>query len=89
MQASGGILTQTSLARDMGLARDTRGYGAVEEGLMDCVGEGLAGQGDGAIAVRSHQEETNCEATIPGQSGVAAQVIDVDGRTFESLQGAH
>ena len=55
---------------------------------MDCVGEGLAGQGDGAIAARSHQEETNCEASIPGQSGVAAQVIDVEGRAFESLQGA-
>lgn len=53
---------------------------------MDCVGEGLAGQGDGAIAARSHQEETNCEATIPGQSGVAAQVIDVEGRTFESYR---
>ena len=50
---------------------------------MDCVGEGLAGQGDGAIAVRSHQEETNCEATIPGQSGVAPQVIDVEGRTLK------
>ena len=29
---------------------------AAEEGFMDCVGEGLAGHGDAAIAVRRHQE---------------------------------
>src|ERR1700732_2013703 len=29
---------------------------AAEEGFMDCVGAGLAGDGDAAIAVRRHQE---------------------------------
>lgn len=29
---------------------------AAEEGFMDCVGGGLAGHGDGAIAVQSHQQ---------------------------------
>src|SRR2546430_9904372 len=29
---------------------------AAEEGFMDCVGGGLAGHGDSAIAVRGHQE---------------------------------
>jgi hypothetical protein len=29
---------------------------AAEEGFMDCVGGGLAGNGDSAIAVRNHQE---------------------------------
>src|ERR1700730_16348011 len=29
---------------------------AAEEGFMDCVGGGLAGHGDSAIAVRGHQD---------------------------------
>src|SRR4029077_19924953 len=36
---------------------------AAEEGFVDCVGGGLAGHGDGAIAVQSHKQFL--DATFP------------------------
>src|SRR3974390_586450 len=67
---------------------------AAEDGFMDCVGGGLAGSGNSAIAVRGHQEFLNSTfpwfepGTAPSRPGAVEQLLTKPGLA-EKVAASH
>src|SRR5947207_3704339 len=68
---------------------------AAEEGFMDCVGGGLAGHGDGTIAVRGHQDFLDSTfpwfepGTAPSRPEAVEQLLTRPDRKSTRLNSSH